>query len=312
MSKKSFASGVRVALATAAIACLAPTVHAQATRTWVSGVGDDVNPCSRTAPCKTWAGAISKTAAGGEINALDPGGFGALTITKAITIDGAGTQAHTLSSGTNGFIVNVPFGTPVVIRNVSISGAGSVAGGLDGIRVLQGGDVHLENVAINDVTGHGVNFINSTHARLFMSNVSIRNALLGGVNLKPGASGTISAALDRVTLVGNGRGVRAEDGTNVVVRNSNASGNDANGFVAMSVAGRPVDMSIEDSLASLNGAAGVYSGALSVVRLSNTTVTRNADGLLTAGGGQIISAGNNRLTGNTVSNAMPTSNSGLQ
>src|SRR5579875_1175658 len=80
--------------------------QAQATRTWVSGVGDDVNPCSRTAPCKTFAGAISKTAAGGEIDVLDPGGFGTVTITKAITIDGGGTMASILASGTNGINVN--------------------------------------------------------------------------------------------------------------------------------------------------------------------------------------------------------------
>src|SRR6476620_4353738 len=79
---------------------------AQATRTWISGVVDDVNPCSRTAPCKTFAGAISKTAAGGEIDVLDPGGFGTVTITKSITIDGAGTFASILSSFTNGIVVN--------------------------------------------------------------------------------------------------------------------------------------------------------------------------------------------------------------
>ncbi len=84
----------------------ATTTYAQASRTWVSGVGDDANPCSRTAPCKTFAGAISKTAAGGEIDALDPGGFGAVTITKAITIDGGGGQvASVLVSGTNGIVV---------------------------------------------------------------------------------------------------------------------------------------------------------------------------------------------------------------
>jgi hypothetical protein len=71
----------------------AAPAQAQATRTWVSGVGDDANPCSRTAPCKTFAGAISKTAPGGEIDALDPGGFGALTITKSITIDGAAARS---------------------------------------------------------------------------------------------------------------------------------------------------------------------------------------------------------------------------
>ncbi|MCU0340213.1 MAG: hypothetical protein MUE30_10020, partial [Spirosomaceae bacterium] len=73
---------------------------------WVSGVGDDANPCSRTAPCKTFAGAISKTAAGGEISVLDPGGFGAVTITKSITLNGDGTLAGILASGTNGIVIN--------------------------------------------------------------------------------------------------------------------------------------------------------------------------------------------------------------
>src|SRR5881392_244455 len=81
-------------------------MNAQASRTWVSGVGDDANPCSRTAPCKTFAGAISKTATGGEIDALDPAGYGAVTITKAITIDGTGTLAGILNSGVNGIIIN--------------------------------------------------------------------------------------------------------------------------------------------------------------------------------------------------------------
>src|SRR3977135_1197347 len=84
---------------------LATPAQAQATRTWVSGVGDDVNPCSRTAPCKTFAGAISKTATGGEINCIDPGGFGAVTITKAITIS-CQVEAGVLVSGTNAIIVN--------------------------------------------------------------------------------------------------------------------------------------------------------------------------------------------------------------
>src|SRR5271154_435508 len=93
--------------------------HAQATRTWISGVGDDANPCSRTAPCKTWAGAISKTAAGGEIDALDPGGFGALTITKPITLDGGGGQvASVLVAGTNGITVAAGSGDAVIIRNL--------------------------------------------------------------------------------------------------------------------------------------------------------------------------------------------------
>src|SRR6266478_2966019 len=100
-------------------------LSAQASRTWVSGVGDDANPCSRTAPCKTFAGAISKTAAGGEINALDPGGYGAVTITKAITIDGGGTFASILSSLVNGIVINAGASDVVNLRNLSIDGAGN-------------------------------------------------------------------------------------------------------------------------------------------------------------------------------------------
>src|SRR5258705_4137639 len=111
--------------------------NAQATRTWVSGVGDDANPCSRTAPCKTFAGAISKTAVDGEIDALDPGGFGAVTITKAITIDGGPTgEAGILAAGTTGIIVNLTAnsGSNVVeLRSISINGAGT---GTNGIRIL--------------------------------------------------------------------------------------------------------------------------------------------------------------------------------
>src|SRR5205809_6481829 len=112
-------NALAIAIFTFAFASMA---QAQATRTWVSGVGDDANPCSRTAPCKTFAGAISKTAAHGEINVLDPGGFGAVTITKAITIDGDGTLAGILSSLTNGIIVSAGANDVVIIRSVSING----------------------------------------------------------------------------------------------------------------------------------------------------------------------------------------------
>src|SRR5262245_50453923 len=120
-----FAIELGVAMVVGFVLFLASTsaTHAQATRTWVSGVGDDVNPCSRTAPCKTFAGAISKTAAGGEIDALDPGGFGSVTITKSITIDGSGTFASILGAGTNGININDTnnLGIVVVIRNLSIN-----------------------------------------------------------------------------------------------------------------------------------------------------------------------------------------------
>jgi len=110
----------RLAGITILMAAVAVSASAQATRTWVSGVGDDANPCSRTAPCKTFAGAISKTAAGGEIDVLDPGGFGAVTITKSITIDGGGFTGGVLTAGTNGVVVSAGPSDIVTLRNFSI------------------------------------------------------------------------------------------------------------------------------------------------------------------------------------------------
>src|SRR5580765_7496043 len=127
---------------------------AQASRTWVSGVGDDANPCSRTAPCKTFAGAISKTAAGGEIDALDPAGYGAVTITKGITIDGGGGQvASVLVSGTNGIVVQAGPSDVVILRNLRINGIGT---GINGIRFLSGKDLNVENCFIFGFTQNGI------------------------------------------------------------------------------------------------------------------------------------------------------------
>src|SRR6185437_968742 len=143
-------------MGTSVLLLMVSLATAQATRTWVSGVGDDANPCSRTAPCKTFAGAISKTAASGEISVLDPGGFGVVTITKAITINGDGTLAGILSAGTTGIIVNAGANDVVYIRNVSINGAGT---GLNGIRFLAGKALHVENCNIygigNNTAGNG-------------------------------------------------------------------------------------------------------------------------------------------------------------
>ena len=158
---------------------LASQAHAQATRTWVSGVGDDANPCSRTAPCKTFAGAISKTATNGEISVLDPGGFGAVTITKAITIASEGSgEAGILASGTNGVIVNAPTGSMVYLRGLSIEGAGT---GVNGVLVL-GGDVHIEHSSIRNFrsgTGTGIKVQANVASRVFVSHTSIMGNLIG-------------------------------------------------------------------------------------------------------------------------------------
>jgi hypothetical protein len=305
MSRIRFAPRAAAALALLLLAH-APAA-AQATRTWVSGVGDDANPCSRTAPCKTFAGAISKTAASGEIDALDPGGFGAVTITKSITIDGNGTLASILGASTNGVIVNAGANDVVTLRNLTINGAGS---GLNGVRFLAGGALHIENCVIANFAQAGVSFEPAGASRLFIKDTVLRNnrgaGTGGGVLLKPGAGGSAEATLDGVRMEGNLFAIRAEDRAAATVRNSVAAGNINVGFVAASVAGTAL-MNLEGCLASGHGAAnaaGVRAvGAQATVRISNVTVVNNSVGLSPTTGGAIVSFSNNRVVGNTTDGA---------
>jgi len=184
------------AVATVAMLFVAP-VHAQATRTWVSGVGDDANPCSRTAPCKTFAGAISKTAAKGEINVLDPGGFGAVTITKAITIRSDRFEAGVLVSGTNAIIVNVPNAADsVILEGLDIEGLGT---GLDGVKILGSGNVVVRNCAIRNFSGNGINLVGTTGAKVLVEDSYIRNNG-GGVHVQGAAGVTNNAVINRTTI----------------------------------------------------------------------------------------------------------------
>src|SRR5678809_1138315 len=175
----------------------AATANAQATRTWVSGVGDDVNPCSRTAPCKTWAGAISKTAEGGEIDALDPGGFGAVTITKSITLDGSGTFASILASLVNGIVINAASTDVVTIRGISING---FCNGINGINILQAKTVNVEDCVIFRFnTGNGITVNETNDLNLNVRNSVIRDNTLDGINtVTSGAANKINVTLDNV------------------------------------------------------------------------------------------------------------------
>ena len=182
-----------------AAACYASPAAAQATRTWVSGVGDDANPCSRTAPCKTFAGAISKTAAGGEINCLDPGGFGGVTITKAITINCAYTEGGVLV-GSAGITINAGPSDVVYLRGLDIFGVNP--GATNGVRFIAGAGLHIEDSVIRRFQGTnsvGVLFQPSGSAMLIIRNTTIAHngsgGTGGGVNIAPTGSGAASALI---------------------------------------------------------------------------------------------------------------------
>lgn len=295
----------------AAIAFLPVSVcFAQATRTWVSGVGDDANPCSRTAPCKTFAGAISKTATGGVIDVLDPGGFGALTITKPITIEAVGTVAGVLVSGTYGMIINTTGnGDSVVLRGLSFDGAGGT--GLDGVNVIAAGSVAvpgnvlIENSTITRFGGNGVNFQPSTAAHLTMRNVAISKVGAAGVFLN-GATGT-AATLSDVRLTDNGQGILARSGS-TTVRDSVISGSTGIGVNAFVSGGASLSLSLDRTTISDCAGAGIRSvGAGTTVRMTQSTVTNNALGLVSGGSANnIVSYGTNQVFGNTTDGSATT------
>ena len=293
-------------------ACFLPAAPAaaQATRTWVSGVGDDANPCSRTAPCKTFAGAISKTATGGEINVLDPGGFGGVTITKSITISSEGFEAGVLVSGTNAIVVNAPATAVVVLRGLDIEGLGT---GLNGIRFLAGGALHVENCTINNFTQIGIDFEPSGSSELFVVDTIVRNtqpaaSTIGGILVKPTATGSARATITRTQLLNNHFGLRVEGGSTVSVTDSVANGNNTNGFVAVGTAVGSAELSLESCTASNNTLGGVRADqAGATVFISNTSISGNGgNGLSLNGAGAIVSFGNNSVDGNGV-NGSPTS-----
>jgi hypothetical protein len=263
---------------------------AQASRTWVSGVGDDANPCSRTAPCKTFAGAISKTAAGGEIDALDPAGYGAVTITKAITIDGGGGQvASVLVSGTNGIVVSAGPSDAVILRNLRINGIGT---GINGIRFLAGKSLSVENCDIFGFTTHGID-IATAGGKVFIDNTTIFGNGGNGVNVSSTALTFVSIENSRFEL--NTFGVNASNFSQVVVRHSVANGNSSVGFLGSAAVGT-AELDIFDSMAGNNGSTGIQAGgggATSTVRISNVASFGNPNGLLIGSGGTLKSFGNN-------------------
>lgn len=191
----------------------ASPASAQATRTWVSGVGDDVNPCSRTAPCKTFAGAISKTVAGGQISVLDPGGFGSVTITKSISIVGNGVDASILAGSTNGITINVAATGVVNISGIEIAGASkSPKPGLSGIKVIGAGQVNISNCHIHDFATAGVEISTPViPTRVSIADSRIVDTTIGVSIVAPSLAGTV--AMTRSTVANVTSGVKA-DGTN--------------------------------------------------------------------------------------------------
>jgi hypothetical protein len=272
--------------------------QAQASRTWVSGVGDDANPCSRTAPCKTWAGAISKTAACGEIDALDPGGYGAVTITKSITLDGTGTFASILASLVTGITVNAASTDVITIRGISING---FCNGLRAMNILQAKTVNVEDCVMFRFAGPGILVNESSDLQLNIRNTVIRDNTGDGLDLTT-SSGTVKFSISNCSFNGNANGIHAKSRTQGTVDNSVMANNVTNGVFADATAGNGI-VRVWNSQISNNGGNGVRAGnaggGTSVVQIAQCQVNNNiGNGALVGTGGIVETFTNNSILGN--------------
>lgn len=293
------------------------SAFAQATRTWVSGVGDDVNPCSRTAPCKTWAGAISKTAAGGMINCIDPGGFGAVTITKSITISCKHVEGSALASSTTGVTINGA-GIDVVLRGLDIDGSPTTSPGLNGIRFLQGASLIVDDCVIRDFSaaapnGNGI-LVNNTSlvVEVHILNSSITGNGAGttgaGLNIAPTGSGGARVTITNSVLSNNSVGLRLDSagtsGTiNATITDTTAAGSSSHGVFVN--AGGPIRAMLNRVTSVNNLGDGLRAaGANAIARIGSSVVTgNNGTGLLALSGGQVQSYGNNQVNSNMTDGA---------
>lgn len=290
----------------------AASAQAQATRTWVSGVGDDVNPCSRTAPCKTFAGAISKTFVNGEINCIDPGGFGPVTITKSITIDCEHVKGSILASCTAGIIVNInpsandPFRS-VRIRGLSINGAGASGSvgtrtGIDGIRVLQASSVFVDDTVISEFSQEGIEVaVSGAPINVVLDGVEIQDC--GGVGVRlsmTGLAAALVATLNGVRVYGCGVGLESVGTTRILVKDSIfAFGN--TGVQTIGSVGHIVG----DDISIMRNAVGVAASPASSIWLSDSNIINHTTSAISPGGGSIISLQGNAVTLNNGTETFP-------
>ena len=279
------------ALAILAVAAFgAGSANAQATRTWVSGVGDDANPCSRTAPCKTFAGAISKTANGGEIDCLDPGGFGAVTITKGITIDCGGFTGGILNAGSNGVIINAGANDKIFLRNLSINGAGT---GLDGIRFLAGGQLSVHNVTIFGMTGDGIEVNKAASGKIFVSDSYITNANKGVVVTT--TAGFLTVFLNNVVIanVTSNGFESASNGIFSTVDSSTIVGSGGSGVI-VSVGNGQINVSRSEVTGNVTGVNAASSGSL--IRISENVIYNSINDIV-IGAGATVATNISTMTG---------------
>jgi hypothetical protein len=280
---------------------------AQANRTWVSGKGTDSGTCTRALPCLTFAFALTQTAAKGEISVLDPGDFGQVTITQAISIvnDGVGEAGIQALSG-NAITINAGTTDSVHLRGLTIEGLGT---GSVGIVFNMGGNLAIENCVVRNFTLAGIAIVPSTSSSFSVSN-TIASTNASGIVIEPSGTavgtGVLSnVAADHNTAYGifmDGEFETAGGSLNVTIVDSEASGNTGPGFTVQSASASAATPVLLRNVAASNNGFGLSAGANATLRVAHSVVTGNTTGVTTVNGGILDSYGDNDIDGNTNNN----------
>jgi hypothetical protein len=290
------------------------TTPAQAqSRVFVAALGSDANPCTFSAPCRSFQKAHDTVTAGGEIDVLDPAGYGALTITKPISIQGHGYAGLAVPSG-DGITINAGSADKISLRGLLLDGIGT---GASGIAFSNGASLDIQDCVIRNFAVDGINFQPGASSALLISGAHIAANLITGINVVPPPSGTLTGAIERVVSKGNGSngagsGFRlfATSGTATTVFTiaESVMSNNANNGIGVFGGGGPSTVTVWHSAISNNNANGLLaSGNTAVIRVTRSMITGNDTGLSTQNSGSIVSFGDNSLAGNTTSDGAPTS-----
>jgi hypothetical protein len=302
---------VSVALAAALVVVLpAISAQAQAPRTFVSAAGSDSNPCSFAAPCRHFQAAVNATSAGGEVDALDPAGYGPITVGQAITIEGQGWSYIAPPANGNGITINAVSGN-VSIHGVSLNGVG-ITGTTTGIQFNSGDSLNIHDSVIRNFSSQGIAFFPNATSKLDVSNSLMINNGDAGIYALPSGSGAVEIVLNRIAANGNSNNGIVIDGAastgtvNVTVSESVASGNINTGIGAASASGHaPTTMMLFHSATANNGVGLLAQDANATIYIANSTVTGNAIGWATLPGGIVLSYGDNYIDGNSASQLAP-------
>jgi hypothetical protein len=292
------------AIAAALLACGLAAAPAQAgpNRTWVSGHGTDSGTCALVAPCRTFAFALTATNAGGEIDVLDPAGYGPVTINKSIGIvnDGVGVAAIGAGSG-NGITINAGANDSVHLRGLTIEG---ISGAGNGILFNSGGNLAIENCVIRGFTVVGILITPSSSSTFSVSNTIVSNnpGNFSGIFVQPTGSAVVTGVLSKVTMDNNGAGISVENNStgalNVTIVDSEASNNVSGGIIGSGSAAHPATVMVRNVVLTNNGTG--ITGGSATVRVAHSVITGNRVGV--TGFPTFFSYGDNDIDGNDDNN----------